>query len=250
MGKPKEWWEDFFHGVALDLWRAAIPEDQTRLEADFIQSMLRAPEGGHILDVPCGYGRLSLELARRGFRMTGVDFSEEFIEEARAHAAKGDLNVSFELRDMRDLPWREEFDGAFCFGNSFGYLTDEGNADYVRAVSSALKPGALFVIDTHNITETTLPKFQEREWFQVGDITLLISNRYDHVQSRLDTDYLFVREGQVDRRPSSQRIYTYRELCRLLEDAGFSGFEGYGLLDQEPFNLEADRLLLVAEKAS
>jgi hypothetical protein len=117
-------------------------------------------------------------------------------------------------------------------------------------VARALKPGARFIIDTHNITETTLPKFHQREWFQIGDITLLIENRYDHVTSRLHTDYTFVRDGQVDKRPSSQRLYTYRELCRLLEEAGFEDCEGYGLLDQEPFNLDSDRLLMASTRKS
>jgi cyclopropane fatty-acyl-phospholipid synthase-like methyltransferase len=243
-----EWWENFFEGVALDLWRNAMTEEHTRVEADFIQAMLRVSPGGDILDVPCGNGRLSLELAARGLSLTGVDFAADFIMEARAAADERGLKVAFEKSDMRVLHWAERFDGAFCFGNSFGYLTDEGNADFINAVARALKPGARFIIDTHNITETTIPKFKVREWFQIGDITLLIANRYDHVESRLHTDYTFMRDGQTEKRPSSQRLYTYQELCRLLEAAGFTEFEGYGLLDQEPFKLDSDRLLMVTTK--
>src|SRR5918911_2831814 len=155
----KEWWENFFTGVALDLWRAAVPAEQTQLEANFIQTMLGLPQGASVLDVPCGNGRLSLELAARGFNVTGVDFATDFIREARGRASEKGLNVAFEERDMRDLPWAAEFDGAICFGNSFGYMTDEGNAQFVRSVASALKPGARFIIDTHNITENLLLKF-------------------------------------------------------------------------------------------
>ena len=84
---PSNWYENFFHGVALDLWRKAIPPEHTKAEADFLVQALHCDAGSHLLDVPCGNGRLSRELASRGYRVTGVDISEEFIEEARAIAA-------------------------------------------------------------------------------------------------------------------------------------------------------------------
>ena len=59
------WWENFFHGVALDFWRAAVSDEQTRADADFIAKQLQLPANAKVLDVPCGNGRLSLELAGR-----------------------------------------------------------------------------------------------------------------------------------------------------------------------------------------
>ncbi len=65
--------------------------------------------------------------SRRGdFFLTGVDYSEEFLSEARSNAVKKKLTIVYQHREMRDLPWPAQFDGAFCFGNSFGYLDDEG----------------------------------------------------------------------------------------------------------------------------
>src|SRR6266699_6850020 len=86
MAVPSNWYENFFSGLALDLWRKAISPEQTKAEADFITDSLGCPAAAHLLDVPCGNGRLSFELARRGYRVTGVDIAEEFIEEARASA--------------------------------------------------------------------------------------------------------------------------------------------------------------------
>src|SRR6266705_1529218 len=83
---PSNWYEDFFHGVTLDLWRKAIPSEQTKAESEFLINNLACDAGAHLLDLPCGNGRLSFELAKRGYRVTGVDISEEFIEEARASA--------------------------------------------------------------------------------------------------------------------------------------------------------------------
>ncbi len=69
---PK-WYESFFHGIVLDMWRAAASPEQTRLEADFLERALGLRPGARVLDVPCGFGRHSLELASRGYRPTGVD---------------------------------------------------------------------------------------------------------------------------------------------------------------------------------
>jgi SAM-dependent methyltransferase len=243
-----EWWQNFFHGIALDLWRQAVTEEMTRAEADFIEKTLRLAPHAKILDAPCGNGRLALELASRGYQPTGVDIASEFIDEARSKSAERQLNVSWKQGDMRDLPWPEEFDGAFCFGNSFGYLDDDGNRDFLRAVAGALKPGARFIVNTPMMVESLLPNFQERRWYQIGDILFLIHNRYDHIVSRVETDYTFIRDGKVDRRFGSQRVYTYREFVQRLEEAGFTHFDGYGSLSQEPFKLGSPTLLMVATK--
>jgi SAM-dependent methyltransferase len=138
------------------------------------------------------------------------------------------------------------FDGAFSFGNSFGYLDDDGNAAFLQAVHRALKPGARFLIDAPTVAEALLPKFQERMWYRVDDILFLIEQHYDPVRARLDIQYTFIRGGSVDTRPASHRIYTYRELCRLLEEAGFAECTGQGSLEGDRFRLGAPRLLLTA----
>lgn len=242
------WWETFFSGVALDLWRQAVTDEQTRDEADFIEQALALSRQAKLLDVPCGNGRLSLELAARGYQLTGIDLASDFVDEARSQAAERRLETVFEQRDMRDLPWQHEFDGVFCFGNSFGYLDEKGNESFLQAVARVLKPAGRFVIDTAMIAESILPEFERRRWFQVRDILLLIDNQYDHVLGRVDTEYTFVREGALEKRSGSHRVYAYRQLCRLLEEAGLVRLQGYSSLTQEPFNLGSQRLLLVAAK--
>jgi SAM-dependent methyltransferase len=242
------WWENFFHGVALDFWRAVVSEEQTRAEGDFIQRQLQLFPGAKVLDVPCGNGRLSVELARRGFQLTGVDIAREFIDEAKMKSSAGGVPVEWHECDMRNLPWTGKFDGAFCFGNSFGYLDDQGNADFLKAVANALRPDAKFIIDSGAIAECLLPVFQEHRSFEVGGITLVADSRYDHAQGRMFTDYTFLRDGQTDKRPSSQRVYTYHELAGLLGEAGLEPVSAHSSLAAEPFKLGSPRLLLVSEK--
>ncbi len=219
MDIPSTWWETFFDAVAADMWVNAVPPAHTEREADAIVRALGANVGAELLDVPCGAGRLALALARRGFRVTGVDLSPEFL--ARARAADPAARIDWELRDMRDLPWRARFDGAFCFGNSFGYLDDDGNAMFLRAVASALKPGGRLVLDTPMVLETLLRSITDRLWAKAGDVYLLAENRYDPERGRLDIDYTFVSGGRVDVRRGTHRAYTYRQLVELLQSAGF-----------------------------
>ncbi len=244
----QEWWQTFFSGVTLDLWRLAVSEEQTRSEADFIQKALQLPPQTKLLDVPCGNGRLSRQLASGGYRMTGVDIASEFIEEAQSKSAQTGDSITWTLGDMRDLPWESEFDGAFCFGNSFGYLDDKGNADFLMAVSRTLKSGGRFVLDTGAIAESILPNFPERLWYRMGDLFFMVASSYNHVLGRIETDYTFVRNGKVETRPGLQRVYSYCELARMLQEAGFSDIEGYSSLNKDPFKLGSQRLLLVARK--
>lgn len=242
------WWENFFHGIALDFWRAAISVEQTRAEADFINNHLQLPVGAKVLDIPCGNGRLSIELAAFGFELTGVDLAVEFIEEAKSKSLERGVEVDWRNIEMRALPWTSELDGAFCFGNSFGYLEDAENADFLNVVSRTLKPGARFILDAPAIAECLLPHLVEKRTIELGDVSATIDTRYDHEQGRMFPSFTFVRNGVEDKRSSSQRIYTYRELVGLLSGAGLETVAAYGSLTEEPFKLGAHRLLIVAKK--
>jgi len=246
--QPK-WYETFFRGISLDLWRHAVSEEQTRAEADFLLSALDPPQGGSLLDVPCGNGRHARELAARGFKLTGVDLSEEFIAEARRTAGDDGLDVDWRLDDMRNLPVTGLYDGAYCMGNCFGYLEHAGMVEFVAALGRALKPGACFVLETGMAAESVLPALSDNEWMRLGDIVLLIHNEYSAAHSRLDTEYTFIRDGRSDTRTSSHFVYTVAELGRLLSGAGMIPRKWFASVDLEAFDLGSERLLLVAEKS-
>ena len=219
MDVQTNWWENFFEGVAVTMWLHALPAEHTLAEADRLARLLGAAAGAEILDVPCGAGRLALPLAERGYRLTGVDWSSEFLGHARSRDASH--QVTWEQRDMRNLPWRERFDGVFCVGNSFGYLDDEGNAAFLRSVRDALKPGGRFVLETPMVLENLLNDLHPRRWWKAGDVYLLVENQYDPARARLDIEYTFVSNGRVEVRRGSHRTYTYRELVELLTVSGF-----------------------------
>jgi SAM-dependent methyltransferase len=241
------WYETFFHGVANDLWRKAMTPKQTRAEADFIEKLL-GPRS-RLLDVPCGNGRLALELAARGCRMTGLDLSKEFIAEATAAGKAAGRRIEWVLADMRQLPWRARFDGAFCFGNSFGYLEFADMQRFLTRLARALKPNARFLIDTGSTAESLLPRFAPREWRQIGDIHFAIHNRYLAEVSCLETECTFIQHGTLEKRTFWHWVYTVGELKRLLEQTGFTVTHLYSSLEQQPFKLGDERLLVVAQRS-
>ena len=242
------WYENFFHGIALDFWRMAASPEQTRREADFLERALSVRPGARVLDVACGLGRHSLELASRGYRMTGVDLSREAIGEARDRATAAGLTVEWRHADMRDLPWRSEFDGAFCLGNSFGFLDPHGTRALLQAVSSALEPGARFALDYGLAAESILPRLREREWMQVEDILFLEENQYNVVDGCVETKYTFVRGGETHTRTGLHWVYTIREIRSFLTEAGLAPKETQSSLEGEPFRVGCPYLLLVARK--
>lgn len=239
------WQEAFFRGVALDAWRYIVNPEMTRAEADFLERTLRLNGGAHLLDIPCGNGRHAIELARRGYRMTGIDLSEEFIAEARNNWPEG---VQWIRDDMCALRSASEFDGAYCFGNSFGYLSWEEACQFLDSVARALRPGARFVVDTGMVAESILPALSRNRWYRLGDILMLSENRYDCVESRLDIDYTFVRDGVVETRPTASYVFTCGELCRMHRNAGLVPTELLGSIQGEPFQLGSPRLILVSKK--
>ena len=242
-----EWFETFFQGVAVEFWNRAMPPAHTLTEVDFLEKALAPPPGASLLDIPCGSGRHSVELARRGYRMTGVDLSADFLKAARTHAADAQVQVDLRHGDMRN-PNLDPVDGAFCFGNSFPYLDRSGITAFLAALNSAIRPGGRLVIDTGCAAESILPTLLPQRWHRFGDIIVTSKASYIASASRLDIDYTFIQGGKIETRPASSYVFTVAELSGMLAEAGFevvtlnSGFGG------ERYELGSPRLVLTAQR--
>ena len=207
-------------------------------------------KGAEVLDVPCGNGRLTVELASRKYRTTGVDLSAEILEDATQLAERREVNICLEQRDMRDLPWKDHFDAALCFGNSFAYLGDEGDAAFLKAVRQALKPSCRFLLETGLVAESRFPAGEKNEYHELGDLLFLIKSEFDVQAGRMNTRYTVVRDGETDCKHASFPIYTCPQLCHMFERAGFVELNCWGSMQEEPFKLGAGVLYILATKPS
>jgi SAM-dependent methyltransferase len=238
-----DWQNTFFRGVSLDAWRHITTDEITRRETDFLERALGLSAGARVLDLACGNGRHSVSLAKRGYQVTGVDQSEEFIEEARRTMPD---SIRWVHGDMRSLAWAREFDAAFCWGNSFGYLNRDEAASFLRDVGRSLKPGGRFVVDTGMVAESILPSLVRNRWYRLGDILMLSQNQYDPTESRLDIEYTFVRNGQTETRPTSSYVLTSGELRKMHEEAGLVPVEMFGSIESEKYQIGSARLILAS----
>jgi len=245
-----QWYREFFDDLYLRVYQPLEAPEQVRREVDFIVKALDLPAGAKVLDLCCGQGRHSLELARRGFQVVGVDLSEALLYAARKRAESEDLSVTFLHCDMREIDFADEFDAVINMFTSFGYLESEAEDEKVLGkVAQALKSGGKFLLDVVN-RDRLVRDFQAREWHAADEGWLVLEERtFDHLSGRMETCWVCVaRDGVRYERLSSVRLYTTSELRTMLERAGLKVTNLFGDYDGSPYSWDSQRLIVVACK--
>ncbi|MFA0734827.1 MAG: hypothetical protein OGMRLDGQ_001327 [Candidatus Fervidibacter sp.] len=245
-----QWYREFFDDLYLRVYQPLEAPEQVRREVDFIVKALDLPAGAKVLDLCCGQGRHSLELARRGFQVVGVDLSEALLYAARKRAESEGLSVTFLHCDMREIDFADEFDAVINMFTSFGYLESEAEDEKVLGkVAQALKSGGKFLLDVVN-RDRLVRDFQAREWHAADEGWLVLEERtFDHLSGRMETRWVCVaRDGVRYERLSSVRLYTTSELRTMLERAGLKVTNLFGDYDGSPYSWDSQRLIVVACK--
>jgi SAM-dependent methyltransferase len=245
-----QWYREFFDDLYLRVYQPLEAPEQVRREVDFIVKALDLPAGAKVLDLCCGQGRHSLELARRGFQVVGVDLSEALLYAARKRAESEGLSVTFLHCDMREIDFADEFDAVINMFTSFGYLESEAEDEKVLGkVAQALKSGGKFLLDVVN-RDRLVRDFQAREWNAADEGWLVLEERtFDHLSGRMETRWVCVaRDGVRYERLSSVRLYTASELRTMLERAGLKVTNLFGDYDGSPYSWDSQRLIVVACK--
>jgi SAM-dependent methyltransferase len=215
--------------------------ESTPGEVERVVGLVGLERGAEILDCPCGHGRIANPLAERGYRVTGLDATELFLERAREDAATRTVEVEYVHGDMRELPWQERFDGVLNWFTSFGYFSDEENKAVLRGFHNALKPGGRLVLETQNVTRIMLNAeplhvVGERD----GDVMI---DRWtlDPERARFSTERLVMRGGRARKAHFSVRWFTVPELRAWLEEAGFENVRTPGLAADTRLVMVSDR---------
>jgi SAM-dependent methyltransferase len=244
----RQWYEDFFHGLIVEMWARAAGDEMTAPEIPLLQSELRLPPGGRVLDLPCGHGRHAVALARLGYRVTGADISEECLALAREAAAAAGVEICLRQLDMRRLDERAAYDGAICLGNSFTYLDDADLRDFVQRLAAALVPGGRLMVHTGFVAESMLPKLPEDGDYTTDDVHLHAARTYQIAAGRLAVTYTVRRGAEEVVRSMTGGVYTVAEISRMLAAAGLAVEALYGSTDRKPYAVGDQQLWLVARR--
>ncbi len=233
------WYETFFGEdyVRFHLLGGEWLEERNAQQCDFLERTLNLEPGARVLDLCCGQGRISVELARRGYQVTGLDLSEYLLGLARERAQAAGVEVEWVRRDMRDLPWREEFDAIVSVFTSFGYLeTDEEDGKVLVAAGRALKPGGGLVLCLHNREQTAL-FFQPKCWTEHEGHLVLDESTWDERAGRIRmTRTIVAPDGARRQTGFVLRFYAPSELARMLARAGLDWTETYGDYDASSYH--------------
>lgn len=236
-------------------WREMFPFmfppsrfDGTDGEIRHLLRLVKARRGA-VLDLCCGPGRHSVALAKRGFRVTGVDLSAFLLGKARRAAQRARVKIEFVRSDMRDFVRPGAFDIALSLFTSFGYFDDRSeDRQVLRQVHESLKPGGVLVLDVLS-KERLTTTFQPTTSTKLADGTVLVE-RHEVIDdwSRIRNEWIVIRGRRATTFAFHHTIYSGQELRRLLKDAGFADVELFGHLDGRPFGYSAPRLVAVARK--
>lgn len=220
----------------------------TQTEVDNLVGLLRIGEHDRILDLCCGTGRHSLELARRGYSVIGVDRMASFIEKASRRAEDEHLQVSFVVGDMREYRQPNGFDIVMNLFGSFGYFEGpEDDRQVMDNMLASLRSGGRFLIETMG-KEILARDFRERDWSEEGDTLVLAQRSLNEDWSRIQTRWIVIQGDQRIEHTVSVRAYSAAELASLMVGCGFSNVQVYGDLEGSPYNHEAKRLVVVGTK--
>jgi SAM-dependent methyltransferase len=147
----KQWYEELFEDYA-DGYEKECFTQGTVGEVDFLESEIGGDRSRRILDIGCGTGRHAVELAARGYRVTGIDLSESMLARARENARRRGVQVEFLRADARDLRFSKEFDlvTMLCEGAFPLMETDEMNHKILANAAAALREPGKFIFTTLN----------------------------------------------------------------------------------------------------
>ncbi len=229
--KDKPWYEKLFENYARGYDQEPFTFG-TLGECDFIEQEILHDKTLRILDIGCGTGRHSIELAKRGYRVTGIDLSQAQLNMAVTKASQQNVEVEFLQCDARHMPFDQEFDLAImlCEGGFSLMETDEMNFQILQQAARAIKPGSKFIFTTLN---GLFPLFHSVQEFMDAenhaDGTSYNQHNFDLMTFRMhDVTKITDDDGNVLSLDCTERFYVPTEITWLLKSLDFSTVEIFG----------------------
>lgn len=245
-----DWYKN---GWTLDIKNQSWTEN-TKDEVDFIEKTLGLTGNEKILDLACGYGRHSLELARRGYTVTGVDITPAYVEDANKNATQENLKATFFCDDLRNLHYENEFDVVLNMADgAIGYLeNDLENLKIFDVIAKALKLGGKSFIDVQS-GDYAHAHFPQKLW-DAGTHGLTLSTfDWDPKTSILLYGQLDYAYGKPLTKPemlygNPTRLYTQSELEHIFKERGLEVYAAYADTNGELASEKGFQLKMCSKK--
>lgn len=212
------------------------------------------PDGGTVVDCACGTGAFTLRFASAGYRLTGIDRSEDMLAVAQRKARKSGLNIPFVRQDIRSFCVHRPVDAVNCACDGVNYLLSaEDVAAFFSSAYAALKPCGVLLFDISSAYKLEHVLGGHTFGEDAADCTYLWQNVFDPQTKLLEMDLAFFLpegDGRYIRFDEThiQRAHTLRELTNALEKAGFKKITVFGELSVDTPEQEAERIQFIAEK--
>lgn len=226
---------------------------------DFVQSVAAqrgVPPGSVILDAGCGTGSYSVELARRGYAVTGLDVSDALLSVARAKAEKAAACVTFRVGDLLELPRRPKYDGVLCRGVLNDLIDSRCRQQALVSLGRALRTGGILVLDVRDWTNSALKKEKEPVFERTVEIDCGTLAFRSLTRLEYETRRLLIKESYMFRRNDGttttaeydfvMRCWTREELQEGLNNAGAGSVVYFGDYDSGCSIGSTDRIIAIA----
>ena len=240
---------DFFKGIYKEVWRKEEPKGLTEAEADFIEEVGSFTKKDNVLDIMCGYGRHAIELAKRGYNLTALDNSREYIDEINALAAKENLSIAAKQEDVAKATFPGQYKAVICMGNSFAFFDKETARALLKRIAGCLDAGGVLVINTWTIAEIAIKNFQERTWHYVDDYKFLSENKFLFHPTRIESRYtILASSGETESLTGIDYIFSITELVEMFQEAGLKMGEIFSTPRKRKFQFGDGRAYITAYK--
>lgn len=249
MEETKPWHED---DMFWETW-GPVMFSQQRLadspaEVERIVSLLGIRPGACVLDLCCGVGRHSLELARHGFDVTGVDRTRRYLDQASEQADKEGLKIEFVQDDMRTFCRPDTFDAVINMFTSFSYFEDpEEDRQVVVNVYRSLISGGVFLLETMG-KEILARIFLERNWHEENGVLILEERKVSRNWGWMENRWIMFKDDKRTEFKVTHRLYSATELAAVLAGCGFTQVDVYGDLEGGAYDQTAKRMVVVGHK--
>lgn len=242
----KSWFKDWFNSPYYYKLYFQRDENEAALFIDNLIDHLKPLPGSRMLDVACGKGRHSIQLAAKGYEVTGIDLAEDSIIEAKNHETE---NLQFFLHDMRLPFWINYFDFAFNFFTSFGYFkTRREHDNSIRTIAQSIKANGHFVMDYLNVryAEDHLVKNSEKK---IDNVTYYITRWFD--ETHFYKNIIVKDDNHNEAMEYTEKVnkFTLENFTQMFSRQGLHIKEIYGDYSFNTYDLKGSpRLIMIAEK--